>query len=172
MTPALKAGEHCVPFCPYVGVSTHSIHPAPPARLFLSVLFSALFRLVEGEDEFGSDAFRTDDVDILVMGADDFFYDGKSETGALAVFSAGGVDLVKTIPDLGQAFFRDADAGILYGDKYFPVFFRRLDNNRRIIVGKFDRIVDEIVQNLLDLSHICADVQGRRRDNQADRDLS
>ena len=30
MTPALKAGEHCVPFCPYVGVSTHSIHPAPP----------------------------------------------------------------------------------------------------------------------------------------------
>ena len=47
MTPALKAGEHCVPFCPYVGVSTHSIHPAPPARLFLSVLFSALFRLVE-----------------------------------------------------------------------------------------------------------------------------
>ena len=106
--------------------SEHAFHPRPasPSSLRPS------FRFVEGEDEFGSDAFRTDHVDVLVMGVDNLFDDRQSQPGAFAVFSAGGVDLVKSFPDLGKAFFRYSDSGVFHGDEYLPVFFRRLYGDR------------------------------------------
>ena len=99
---ALKAGEHDLLRCPDVGVSTHPIFPRPRRLLLPSVPpCRTSLCLVEGEDEFGSDAFRADHVDVLVVGVDDLFDDGKSQPRSLAVFSAGGIDLVEPVPDLG-----------------------------------------------------------------------
>lgn len=40
------------------------------------------------------------------MRIDDFFDNRKSKSSTFAVFSAGGVNLVETVPDLVETFFR------------------------------------------------------------------
>ena len=52
----------------------------------------------KGEDEFGPNAFRTDHINILSMGLDDFLYNGKSKSCALLILAPGKVCLIKTFP--------------------------------------------------------------------------
>ena len=86
-----------------------------------------LFRQRQRKDKLRTNAFRADTVDIFSMCLDDFFYNGKSKSGALLVFSAGEVCLVETIPDLFDAVFWNADSGVFDGNKDFLIFFGRLD---------------------------------------------
>lgn len=64
-----------------------------------------LFCQRQRKDKLRTNAFRADTVDIFSMCLDDFFYNGKSKSGALLVFSAGEVCLVETIPDLFELSF-------------------------------------------------------------------
>lgn len=124
------------------------------------------FAFGECKDKFGTNALCTDDIDILVMRSDDLFDDRKSQSRSFAVFSAGGVELVEALPDFGNACLWNAAAGILDGDEDFAVLLRCLDRDGGIVVAEFDRIIDQIVQHLLDFSHIGADIQSTRCEDQ------
>lgn len=52
-----------------------------------------------------------------------------------------------------------AFAGVFYGYKDFSVFFQRRDVDQRIWMTEFYGVVDQIIENLLDLSNIGIDVQ-------------
>ena len=67
----------------------------------------------KGEDEFGPNAFRTDHIDILPMGLDDFFYNGKAKPGPLFILAPGKVCLIKTFPDFFLAVFGNPDSRII-----------------------------------------------------------
>ena len=47
----------------------------------------------------------------------DLFYDSKTKTGALLVFSSGKICFIETVPNLRQGILRDPKAGILDGNK-------------------------------------------------------
>ena len=74
-----------------------------------------------------------------------FFCNGKSQPGSLFVFAAGKVGLVETIEDQPQAVLRDSDTTVLDGDKNLSMLFVCLDANRRVRVGKFNRVVEQVV---------------------------
>ena len=116
-----------------------------------------LFCQRQRKDKLRTNAFRADTVDIFSMCLDDFFYNGKSKSGALLVFSAGEVCLVETIPDLFDAVFWNADSGVFDGNKDFLIFFGRLDRDCGVCVAEFERIVDQVIKDLLDLAHVCVD---------------
>ena len=116
-----------------------------------------LFCQRQRKDKLRTNAFRADTVDIFSMCLDDFFYNGKSKSGALLVFSAGEVCLVETIPDLFDAVFWNADSGVFDGNKDFLIFFGRLDRDCGVCVAEFERIVDQVIKDLLDLSHVSID---------------
>ena len=106
-----------------------------------------------------TNAFRADTVDIFSMCLDDFFYNGKSKSGALLVFSAGEVCLVETIPDLLMLSFGMPIPVSLTETKTFS-FFGRLDRDCGVCVAEFERIVDQVIKYLLDLAEISGDKQG------------
>ena len=93
------------------------------------------------------------------MSLNDFFYNGKSKTGAALVFSAGEVGFVKSFPDFFQTVFGNTDSGILDRDKYFVVLLSCLNRDRGILMTELDRIVDQIVKYLLDFAEISSDKQ-------------
>ena len=93
------------------------------------------------------------------MSLNDFFYNGKSKTGAALVFSAGEVGFVKSFPDFFQTVFGNTDSGILDRDKYFVVLLGCLNRDRGIRMTELDRIVDQIVKYLLDFAEISSDKQ-------------
>ena len=113
-----------------------------------------LFCQRQRKDKLRTNAFRADTVDIFSMCLDDFFYNGKSKSGTLLVFSAGEVCLVETIPDLFDAVFWNADSGVFDGNKDFLIFFGRLDRDCGVCVAEFERIVDQVIKYLLDLAEI------------------
>ena len=119
-----------------------------------------LFCQRQRKDKLRTNAFRADTVDIFSMCLDDFFYNGKSKSGTLLVFSAGEVCLVETIPDLFDAVFWNADSGVFDGNKDFLIFFGRLDRDCGVCVAEFERIVDQVIKYLLDLAEISGDKQG------------
>ena len=116
------------------------------------------FAFGECKDKFGTNALCTDDIDILVMRRDDLLHDGESKAGAPLVLAAGEVGLVEALPDFRDACLWNAAAGVLDGDEDFTVLLRCLNCDGGIVVAEFDCIINEIVQHLLDFSHIGADV--------------
>ena len=100
------------------------------------------------------------------MRSDDLFDDRKSQSRSFAVFSAGGIELVEALPDFGNACLWNAAAGILDGNEDFSVLLRCLDRDGGIVVAEFDCIINQIVQHLLDFSHIGADIQSTRCEDQ------
>lgn len=94
-----------------------------------------LFCQRQRKDKLRTNAFRADTVDIFSMCLDDFFYNGKSKSGALLVFSAGEVCLVETIPDLFDAVFWNADSGVFDGNKDFLIF-----SVVSIVIAEFARL--------------------------------
>ena len=106
------------------------------------------------------------------MSLNDFFYNGKSKTGAALVFSAGEVGFVKSFPDFFQTVFWNTDSGILDRDKYFVVLLGCLNRDRGILMTELDRIVDQIVKYLLDFAEISSDKQlSHRLENQVEADM-
>ena len=107
----------------------------------------------KGENEFRPNAFRTDHIDILPMGLDDFFYNGKAKPGPLFILAPGKVCLIKTFPDFFLAVFGDSDSRVLDRDKYFLIPSRCLDIDGGVVVAELDGIVNQVVQDL-SLIHI------------------
>ena len=87
------------------------------SALFLFLCF------IQGEDEFRSNSFCADHVDILIVCVNDFFDNGKPQAGSLPVLAPGGVSLVKTVPDLSDTALRYPGSMILDGHKDFPMLF-------------------------------------------------
>ena len=116
-------------------------------RFFMLIV---LFKFWKGkwEYKFRSNTFRTDAINIFAVGVYNFFYNGETKTGSFFVFTAGKVCFVKAFPDFIQAVLWNADAGVFYGNKYFFIFFCRLDGNERVMMTKLYCIINEVVQNI------------------------
>ena len=130
-----------------------------------------LFCQRQRKDKLRTNAFRADTVDIFSMSLNDFFYNGKSKTGAALVFSAGEVGFVKSFPDFFQTVFGNTDSGILDRDKYFVVLLGCLNRDRGIRMTELDRIVDQIVKYLLYFAEISSDKQLLTGENQVEADM-
>ena len=116
--------------------------------LFLSInrrrrysLFVFFVRKGKAENEFSAHAFRTDNIDIFIMGLDDFFSDGQTEAGALLIFTPGKIRFIETIPNELQAVLGDADPTVFYGNKDFIPFFCGFYFDDGVGMGKFDGVV-------------------------------
>ena len=88
---------------------------------------------------------------------DNFFYDGKAETGAFFVFSAGEICLIETFPDFFQAVFWNTDAGIPDRNKYFFILAGGFYCDGGICVAEFDGIINQVVEYLLNLAFVGID---------------
>ena len=113
----------------------------------------------KGEDKFGSDPFGTDDINIFMVCMNDFFYNGKTKSGAFFIFSTGSICLIKAFPDTSDAIFWNTDAAIFDGYKYFSISKCSFNCDDRICIAKFKSIVDQIVHNLINFGRVCFDVQ-------------
>ena len=76
--------------------------------------------------------------------SDDFFYDGKSQTGSFSVFSAGGIQFVESFPDFIQAGTGNSLSGVFDRYKDCAVFFCSFYFNSGIVVTEFDGSVHKI----------------------------
>ena len=63
-------------------------------RLFILII---KIRAGQGENKLRADAFGTDNVNMFIVGSNNFFYDRQSQTGTFFVFSAGGVRFIKPL---------------------------------------------------------------------------
>ena len=88
-----------------------------------------------------------------------FFDDGKTESGSFLIFATGKISFVKTFPDLIQCISRNTDTVILDRRVNFIATLGCLDRNGRILITEFDRIIDQIIKNLLDLPLVCKDIE-------------
>ena len=87
-----------------------------------SVLIIMIAGLLQGEDKFTAYTLCTDYIDVLVVGSDDFFHDGKPQSGAFLIFTSGQIRFVEAFPDQLQLFFGNTDTGVLDRDKDFVLF--------------------------------------------------
>ena len=117
-----------------------------------------LFRQRQRKDKLRTNAFRADTVDVFAVCLDNLLYDGETKPGSFFVLAAGEIRLVEALPDFRDACLWNAAAGVLDGDEDFAVLLRCLNCDGGIVVAEFDCIINEIVQHLLDFSHIGADV--------------
>ena len=123
------------------------------------------------EDEFGADSLGADDIDVLVVCADDFPDDGQAKADALFVSAAGDIGLVKALPDFWQILFGNALTEVFDGDE--DELFPLVGADQNLLSGwtEFDRVVDEVVEHLLNAAHVGADAQGFFRKIAADRQI-
>lgn len=122
----------------------------------------------QGEDKFASHSLRADHIDMFPMAVDDLLHDGESQSGSLFIFSPGQIGLIEPVPDHFQVVFRDADAGVLYGNKKLILFQGSFYLNDRIMVAELDGIVYKVIQHLLYLAHIRIDKHFLSRQDQFD----
>ena len=112
----------------------------------------------QGIGKSRADALAGQHLEVAAVAFDDPAGDGEAQPRALFVLSSGKVGFVETVPDLFQGILGDPHAGVLDGDEDFAVLLRCLNCDGGIVVAEFDCIINEIVQHLLDFSHIGADV--------------
>ena len=105
------------------------------------------------------------------MSPDDLTDYGQAKACPFFVFAAGEVGLVKALPDLVLVLFGNADAVVLDADEDFAALFRRLDLDLRVTAAEFDRVVDEIVEDLLYFVHVGVDIEDIAGQDQADPDV-
>ena len=114
----------------------------------------------QGEDELAPRPFRADHIDVLPVAVYDLLDDGQAQACALLVLAPGVVGLVEPVPDQLQIVLGDADAGILDGDEELVLLHGGLHPDHGIVVAELDRIVQQVVEHLLDFFHIGVDVHG------------
>ena len=102
------------------------------------------------------------------MRADDLTYYGQAKACPFFVLAAGQVALIKALPDLVLVFFGNADPAVLDADKDFAALFRRLNLNLRVTAAEFDRVVDEIVEDLLYFVHVGVNIENFAGQDQMD----
>ena len=144
------------------------------AALKHSFRFTILFFIFgdrQGENKFRTDTLGADTIDIFTMCLNDLFYNGKSKTGAAFIFSAGEVGFVKSFPDLFQTIFWNTDSGVFDRNKDFLIFFGCLNRDHRILMTELDRIINQIVEYLLDFAEISSDKQLLTGENQVEADM-
>ena len=131
----------------------------------------AIFTLWKGESKFTSDTFRTDYINILTVSLNGFLYDGKTKSGSFFIFATGRICLVKTFPYLIQRITRNTDSVILDRYEDFLAAFGGFNCNNRVRIAEFNRIVDQIVEHLLDFVFVSKYGQMPGGKNQFDRYL-
>ena len=109
------------------------------------------------ENKFGPDPFGADDVDMFIMCLDRFFDDREPESGAFFIFAAGKVGFVKSFPDLVEFFFRNPDPVVFDRYKDLVIAAGHFHSDGRIMLTEFDRIVQKVIENLMDLSRVGED---------------
>ena len=87
------------------------------------------FRFLQREYKLCSNAFGADYIDCFVVSHNNFFYDGKSDSGACFVTTTGKVGLVESLPDFVDAVLWDSHTKILNGTILFFAFVIKLDYN-------------------------------------------
>lgn len=138
-------------------------------RLILFGMFRGRF---QRENKFSPHAFRTDDRDVLFVLIDDLFHNRQTEAVALSLAAAGGVGFIKPIPYFVQRIGRDAHAVIFHGDKDLSVTDIAFNFYGAVVPAELDRIINKVVQHLLDLSEIGRDKEFFFGEKQADRNLT
>ena len=86
--------------------------------------------------KFRTDPGSRDDVDLFLVILDDVTNDRQTEAGTFFVFSARGVGLVKTGPDLVDVFLFDADTVILDRNEDFSRGRTGGKFNAAVLTGK------------------------------------
>ena len=121
--------------------------------VFFSTYHSIFFILIlviilcagDREDKFRTDPFRTDDIDVFAVGMNDLLGDTQTETGSFFVLATGKIGFVKTVKDQVETVFWNSDSCIFNGNKQLIFLFSCFDRDRRVIVGKLDGIIKQIV---------------------------
>ena len=111
----------------------------------------------EREDEFTSLANLTGEGNVLAVRFDDLFCDSKSETGSGLILSAARIRLIETVENFLDRFRWNSHTLILDTDIDFIRFFRDLNRDLATLRGEFDRIINQIIDNLLDSCSIGID---------------
>ena len=109
----------------------------------------------QSEDKLRPHALSGDSVDMLPVGGDNLLHNRQAQPGSTLVLAPGGVRLVKPLPDLLHAVPGNPDAFILYGNKDLFMAQGRFDGYNRVVGTELNGIIQEVVHNLLNLSHIC-----------------
>ena len=91
---------------------------------------------------------------------------------AFLVFSAGEVRLIETFPDLREGVLGDSKAGVLDRDEDFFSFLQGLNVDHGIVSAEFHRVVDEVIEHLLDFFHIRVDRKARLVEKQGKTDAA
>jgi len=87
----------------------------------------------------------------------DVFDDGKPETSAAQLATARLIDAIKSLEDARQVLFPDADAGVAHSQRQPAVKSPRAKPNLRALTRIFHRIIEKVVENLLQTHFIRAD---------------
>ena len=75
----------------------------------------------------------------------------------MLVLAAGLVRLIETVPDLREVTLRDSDAGVLDGDEDLLAADAGADRDRGFRITELQRVVDQVIEHLLDLTVIRVD---------------
>ena len=130
------------------------MHRIPELRYSLSELLikndALLLCHLERKYELGANVLRADDGNCLAVSADDLLDDRETESCSLAISASGGVALIEAVPDFGQVVAGYAAALVLDGDFAFSVPDRGFQLNFRAFFAEFDRIVEQVIDDLLD----------------------
>ena len=105
------------------------------------------------------------------MRADDLADYGQAKACPFFVLASGEVRLVEALPDLVLVFFGNSDPVVLDAHEDFTALFRRLDLDLGLVAAEFDRVVDEVVEDLLYFVHVGVNVEDAAGQDQADADL-
>ena len=111
----------------------------------------------QGKNKLCAHPFGGDGVNMLPVGSDDLLDNGQAQTGSPLVLAPGEIGFVKALPDFCDAVPGNAGPFILDGNKDLFMPESGLNGNFRFVGAEFDSVVQQIVEDLLDFTHICQD---------------
>ncbi len=115
--------------------------------------FLSLFtRAWKGEDEFRPHPFGANYRNIFFMGIDDFLRDGKTKACSFLILSTRKIGLIKTIPNLFETIFRNADSMIFDSDKCLIILYTHRNTDGRVVRTELDCIINQIMSTCWILS--------------------
>ena len=112
---------------------------------------------LKSKNKFAAHPFGADYVNGLIVGQNNFFCDGKTQPCALFILAPGGICFIEPVKDLPLAFSGDTGAGILDGDKYFPVTVCGGNGYGRILTAEFYCVINQIIKYLLYFAYVRGD---------------
>ena len=125
-------------------------------------MHAASTRYRQRKREFGTYSLSADNIYIFFVGCDYLFDDGQPQSGSFFIFTSRRILLVKAFPDTLYVFPADAFAMVLDPDKRFRSFLFRLDLDHRLRLRELDRVVYQVVEDLLDPAEVRIDERALR----------